>query len=119
MLYRSDVCTKYQEAAKIVNLTVEGLITQCVVGAKVLDLCEFGSKVMEAAAAKLYTKKVNGKSIDRGIAFPVCISVNDMVCNFSPLETEETVSSRSYCPRCLSLLSRVLLVVLLIALLLV
>mmetsp|Transcript_49763 Transcript_49763/g.120629 ORF Transcript_49763/g.120629 Transcript_49763/m.120629 type:complete len:120 (+) Transcript_49763:213-572(+) len=91
-LSNSDVCTKYQEAAKIVNLTIEGLITQCVPGAKVLDLCEFGTKVMEAQAAKLYTKKVNGKAIDRGVAFPVCISVNDMVCNFSPLETEETVS---------------------------
>ena len=89
----SDVCTKYQEAAKIVNLALEGLVTQCVPGAKVLDLCEFGTKVMEAAANKLYTKKVNGKLIDRGIAFPVCISVNNIVCNFSPLETEETVSS--------------------------
>ena len=88
----SDVCTKYQEASKIVNLALEGLITQCVPGAKVLDLCEFGTKVMEASAAKLYTKKVNGKTIDRGIAFPVCISVNNMVCNFSPLETDETVS---------------------------
>jgi methionine aminopeptidase len=50
---------------------------------------------MEAAASKLYTKKVDGKLIDRGIAFPVCISVNNIVCNFSPLETEETVSSTS------------------------
>mmetsp|Transcript_24792 Transcript_24792/g.46307 ORF Transcript_24792/g.46307 Transcript_24792/m.46307 type:complete len:408 (-) Transcript_24792:311-1534(-) len=89
-LSNSDVCTKYQEAAKIVNLALEGLVTQCIPGAKVLDLCEFGTKVMEAAAAKLYTKKVNGKAIDRGIAFPVCISVNNIVCNFSPLETEET-----------------------------
>lgn len=77
------------------NLALEGLVTQCVVGAKVLDLCEFGTKVMETAAAKLYTKKVNGKTIDRGIAFPVCISVNDIVCNFSPLETEETVRSNN------------------------
>jgi methionine aminopeptidase len=88
----SDVCTKYQEAAKIVNLALEGLVTQCVPGAKILDLCEFGTKVMEAAANKLYTKKVNGKTVDRGVAFPVCISVNNIVCNFSPLETEETVS---------------------------
>jgi hypothetical protein len=88
----SDVCTKYQEASKIVNLALEGLVTQCVPGAKVLDLCEFGTKVMEAAAAKLYTKKVNGKTVDRGIAFPVCISVNNMVCNFSPLQDDETVS---------------------------
>eukprot|EP00934_Nitzschia_sp_Nitz4_P001419 Nitzschia sp. Nitz4//scaffold180_size44305//4424//6272//NITZ4_007234-RA/size44305-snap-gene-0.63-mRNA-1//-1//CDS//3329539452//1419//frame0 len=89
-LSNSDVCTKYQEAAKIVNLTLEGLVGQCVVGAKVLDLCEFGHTVLEAQAAKLYTKKVDGKLVDRGIAFPVCISVNDIVCNYSPLPTEET-----------------------------
>jgi len=84
----SDVCTKYQEASKIVNLTLEGLVSQTVVGAKVLELCEFGTTVMEAAASKLYTKKVDGKLIDRGVAFPVCVSVNDVVCNFSPLEVK-------------------------------
>jgi methionine aminopeptidase len=91
----SDVCTKYQEAAKIVNLTLEGLVGQCQVGAKIVDLCNFGTTVMEAAAAKLYTKKKNAKGdlvIQRGVAFPVCISVNHVVCNFSPLASEELVS---------------------------
>lgn len=88
-LSNSDVCTKYQEASKIVNLTLEGLVKQCVPGARVVDLCLFGSTVMEAAANKLYTKKVNGVLMDRGVAFPVCISVNDVVCNHSPLLSEE------------------------------
>mmetsp|Transcript_6185 Transcript_6185/g.13419 ORF Transcript_6185/g.13419 Transcript_6185/m.13419 type:complete len:404 (+) Transcript_6185:134-1345(+) len=88
-LSNSDVCTKYQEASKIVNLALTGLIDQCVVGAKVIDLCKFGTTVIEAQAAKLYTKKVNGKAIERGIAFPVCVSVNDIICNHSPLLTEE------------------------------
>jgi len=87
-LSNSDVCTKYQEAAKIVNLTLEGLVSQTVVGAEVLALCEFGTTVMETAASKLYTKKVNGETIDRGVAFPVCVSVNDVVCNFSPLKVK-------------------------------
>ena len=90
----SDVCTKYREASKIVNLALQGLVGQCVPGAKIIDLCEFGHTVMEAQAAKLYTKKVNGKTIDRGVAFPVCISVNDVVCNHSPLPTEERVSPK-------------------------
>jgi hypothetical protein len=38
--YRSDVCTKYQEASKIVNLCLSGLVEQCVAGAKVVDLCQ-------------------------------------------------------------------------------
>jgi len=93
-LSNSDVCTKYQEASKIVNLTLEGLVKQTVVGAKVLDLCKFGTTVMEAAASKLYTKKVNGKTIDRGVAFPVCVSVNDIVCNCSPLNDAEPLNQR-------------------------
>ena len=87
------MCTKYQEAAKIVNLALQGLVGQCVPGAKIIDLWEFGQTVLETSAAKLYTKKVDGKPIDRGVAFPVCISVNDVVCNHSPLPTEERVSS--------------------------
>mmetsp|Transcript_33970 Transcript_33970/g.78323 ORF Transcript_33970/g.78323 Transcript_33970/m.78323 type:complete len:405 (-) Transcript_33970:134-1348(-) len=88
-LRSSTVCTKYQEASKIVNLTLEGLVGQCVVGARIIDLCRFGTTVMEAQAGKLYTKKVNGSLMDRGVAFPVCISVNDVVCNHSPLSSEE------------------------------
>ena len=34
------MCTKYQEASKIVNLALTGLISQCVPGASVLDLCK-------------------------------------------------------------------------------
>jgi methionine aminopeptidase len=85
------VCTKYQEAAKIVNLALQGLVQQCVPGAKVIDLCEFGHSILNASAAKLYTKKSNGAVMDRGVAFPVCISVNDVVCNDSPLLSEERV----------------------------
>jgi methionine aminopeptidase len=87
----SDVVTKYQEAARIANLALTGIVSQCVVGAKVLDLCEFGHTVIDTSVAKLYTKKVDGVAMDRGVAFPVCISVNDVVCNHSPLKEEERV----------------------------
>lgn len=97
-LSNSDVCTKYQEASKIVNLTLEGLVSQTVVGAKVLELCEFGTTVMETTASKLYTKKVDGQIIDRGVAFPVCVSVNDIVCNFSPLDVKNDTDPEAVPP---------------------
>jgi methionine aminopeptidase len=98
IIVNSDVCTKYQEAARIVNLALEGLVSQCLPGAKILDLCEFGHTVIETQAQKLYAKKKrDGKPIDRGVAFPVCISVNDVVCNHSPLPTEERVSTDYSC----------------------
>merc|ERR1719253_17217 len=88
-LSNSDVCTKYQEASKIVNLALQGLVQQCLPGAKVIDLCQFGTTVIDASVAKLYNKKVNGQAVEKGVAFPVCISVNDIVCNHSPVASEE------------------------------
>jgi len=88
-LSNSDVCTKYQEASKIVNLALTGLVTQCVAGAKIIDLCQFGTTVLDAQLSKLYNKKVDGVTIEKGVAFPVCISVNEVICNHSPLPSEE------------------------------
>jgi len=84
----SDVCTKYQEAAKIVNLALSGLVSQCVAGAKVIELCQFGTTVIETQTSKLYNKKVHGFPIEKGVAFPVCISVNEVICNHSPLSSD-------------------------------
>ncbi len=86
------MCTKYQEAAKIVNLALAGLVSQCVTGARIIDLCQFGTTILETQTAKLYNKKVNGAAVDKGVAFPVCISVNEVICNHSPLASEELVS---------------------------
>jgi len=88
-LSNSDVCTKYQEASKIANLALTGLVGMCIPGAKIVDLCQFGTTVIEAQTSKQYTKKVKGNAIEKGVAFPVCISVNETVCNQSPLASEE------------------------------
>jgi methionine aminopeptidase len=53
-----------------------------------LSVLQFGTTIMEAAVDKLYTKQ---KQLEKGVAFPVCISVNDIVCNHSPLSSEELV----------------------------
>lgn len=45
-LSNSDVTTKYQEAAKIANLALQGVIQQCVPGARVNDLCKFGDTII-------------------------------------------------------------------------
>ena len=105
----SDVCTKYQEASRVVNLALSGLVSRCVPGAKVGELCKFGHDVIDAACSKLYKGSSSGggagagansnkggeaknKKIEKGVAFPVCVSVNDVICNRSPLASEETVS---------------------------
>lgn len=107
----SDVCTKYQEASRVVNLALSGLVSRCMPGAKVGELCKFGHDVIDAACSKLYkgssgapggggsagggnSNKGGGgnKRIEKGVAFPVCVSVNEIICNRCPLASEETVS---------------------------
>ncbi|KAG5177466.1 peptidase M24, structural domain-containing protein [Tribonema minus] len=87
-LSNSDVTTKYQEAAKIVNLALSGVVQQCVAGARLTELCKFGDTVITTRCAQIFQKKVKGVAVEKGIAFPTCISVNECVCNNSPLESE-------------------------------
>jgi curved DNA binding protein len=51
-----------------------------------VELCELGDKLVKDATAAVYNK---GK-IDKGLAFPTCISVNNCVGHFSPLGSECT-----------------------------
>ena len=105
----SDVCTKYQEASKVVNLALSGLVSRCLPGATISELCKFGNDVITLHCSKLYNKggtpssaaaatggkegeKNKSKKIEKGVAFPVCVSVNDIICNHCPLASEETVS---------------------------
>ena len=53
---------------------------------------QFGETIIDTSARKLYTKKVNGTAIERGVAFPVCVSINDVICNNCPLASDELVS---------------------------
>merc|ERR1711972_249962 len=58
----------------------------CVEGADIAELCALGDRILEEETGKLYNKKVKGKArkIEKGVAFPTCISVNDLVGNFCP-----------------------------------
>ena len=50
-------------------------------GAKVVDICRFGDSLIEQQCSKIYNKKL----IPKGIAFPTCLSVNNICGHFSPL----------------------------------
>merc|ERR1719299_204357 len=50
-----------------------------------------GDKMLEEETGKLYNKKVKEKKIEKGVAFPTCISVNELVGHFSPLKGESRV----------------------------
>jgi curved DNA binding protein len=80
------VLDKYQAAGKIVNAVLERLIAKATAGANVAEVCEFGDKELEAELAKVYAKK----KMEKGIAFPTCVSANEIAGHYSPLKSEST-----------------------------
>mmetsp|Transcript_28194 Transcript_28194/g.91119 ORF Transcript_28194/g.91119 Transcript_28194/m.91119 type:complete len:392 (+) Transcript_28194:36-1211(+) len=85
-LSNSDVVTKYRTAAEITNKALQGVITQCVAGKDIAEICKFGDTLIERQTGMIF----KSKKIDKGIAFPTCISVNECLSHFSPLKSEST-----------------------------
>ncbi|CAM8897553.1 unnamed protein product [Rhodiola kirilowii] len=84
-----EVVTKYKTAAEIVNKALQLVLSECKPNAKIVNICEKGDAFITEQTGNVY-KNVKRK-IERGIAFPTCISVNNTVCHFSPLASDETV----------------------------
>ncbi|TFK49956.1 proliferation-associated protein 1 [Heliocybe sulcata] len=82
--------TKYKTAADIVNNALKKLVELAVEGAKVIDLCVAGDKLVEQGTGAVYNKSVKGVKVSKGIAFPTCVSVNNAVAHYSPLESDPT-----------------------------
>lgn len=81
----ANVVTKYKKAAEIANAALAHVISQCAAGKKVLDLCMAGDAFIVEQTSKVYNK---GK-IEKGVGFPTCISVNNVVGHYSPLPGDE------------------------------
>lgn len=79
---------KQWAAGRIVNDALKHVISKCKAEAKLLDLCREGDNYIEEHCKQIYTKKVDGEPIQRGIAYPTCISVNDCIRNDCPLEDD-------------------------------
>lgn len=59
------------------------------VGAKVVDICYAGDKMITDECAKMYKKK---KTMLKGVAFPTCISVNNVVGHFCPVNDDDATT---------------------------
>ncbi|KAF7458613.1 proliferation-associated protein 2G4 [Cryptosporidium felis] len=83
-----EVITKYNTAAEIANSTLLHVISLCKHDADVSEICKESDALIEEKSSAVYNKKENGRKLDKGIAFPTCISVNEICGNFSPLPAE-------------------------------
>jgi len=79
------VVTKYKMAAEITQEALKAVVTGAVSGASVRELCTLADKMMLEETGKQFKKE---KDMKKGIAFPTCLSVNNCICHFSPLNTE-------------------------------
>ncbi|KAF2073053.1 hypothetical protein CYY_005636 [Polysphondylium violaceum] len=77
------VVSTYQAASVITNKVLKHVISLCTEGKNILDICTEGDKMIEDESAKTFNKR---KGIEKGLAFPTCISVNNCVGHFSPLK---------------------------------
>merc|ERR1719482_1738222 len=54
-------------------------------------MCKLGDDSVDEAVGKIYNAKKEGKKVEKGSAFPTCISVNNCVGHYSPLTSEDKV----------------------------
>jgi methionine aminopeptidase len=60
------------------------VIAKCVPKASVVDICAYGDAEIEKECGKVYAKK----KYEKGVAFPVCVSSNEVCGHYSPLASE-------------------------------
>jgi len=82
-----EVVSKYQTAATIANRALADVVKEVAPGKAAVDLCALGDKIINDEVAKIFTK---GK-VDKGVAFPTCISVNNCAGHYSPLSDDRSV----------------------------
>ena len=86
-LESSDVVSKYRSAADILKSVLEKLSPLVVKpGTKIIQLCKVGDALILKETSKVFTKK---KDLQKGIAFPTSISVNNTVGHYSPLPDKD------------------------------
>merc|ERR1712214_98341 len=83
------VVTKYKMAAEITNKVLKEGVAMCVAGASVREICAKCDERVEEETAKAFKKD---KKVQKGIAFPCCVSVNNCICHFSPMNSDPDVT---------------------------
>ncbi|KAJ9142539.1 Creatinase/aminopeptidase [Coniochaeta hoffmannii] len=84
-LNNPDTLTKYKTAAQISEKVLAEVSKLCVPGAKIVEICEKGDKILEEEVAKVY----RGKKITKGFANPTTVSPSSFVTPYTPLKTDE------------------------------
>jgi len=83
-LANPDTLTKYKTAAQISHKVLDTVSGWCTEGAKIVDICQRGDKLLEDEIAKVY----KGKKISKGISHPCTVSPSTYVTPYTPLTSD-------------------------------
>ncbi|KAJ1945528.1 hypothetical protein FBU59_002281 [Linderina macrospora] len=72
---------RYQTSSAVVGQVLKQVISAAAPGVSVSALCTYSDSLVTALSASVYRKE---RDIERGVAFPTTISVNNIIQNFSP-----------------------------------
>lgn len=78
------ILDKYKAAADVCERALTLAIEKCVEDADIYTVCQQVDAFIEEELTKTFSNK-KSKKLERGIAFPCCISVNEVCGHFSPL----------------------------------
>lgn len=79
----TQVMDKYKQAGEVANRSLQFALTLVKPQASVLDICQKVDEKINALAAEIAPSGAGRK----GIAFPCCVSINETLCNFTPLDS--------------------------------
>ncbi|MES1910973.1 MAG: hypothetical protein MHM6MM_003486 [Cercozoa sp. M6MM] len=79
----TNIVTRYKMAGDIANKALEFAIARCVAGAAVSEICASTDNYIREQCATVFTKN---KTMQKGISFPTCVSVNSCLGHFAAVE---------------------------------
>ncbi|KAI5465777.1 peptidase M24, structural domain-containing protein [Mariannaea sp. PMI_226] len=88
-LSNPDTLTKYKTAAQISEKVLAEVSKLVVPGAKYVEVCQAGDKLIEEEVAKVY----RGKKITKGFSHPTTVSPASYVTPYTPLTSDEAEAS--------------------------
>jgi len=88
-----EVVDKYKTAADIANRVMKAAIEHSTVGTPLVTVCKQADELIEELTKAVYGKSKKKKKMEKGIAFPTSVSLNNVVGHFSPLGDEAGADS--------------------------
>jgi len=84
------VVEKYKFAGQFCNVAVKAVVDAIKPGVTVLELAKIGDQSLIDQTEKCFNKGKGEDKVEKGVAFPCCISVNQYVCHYAPEEDDKS-----------------------------